>query len=329
MSENREPRDWLVYSTPRLKPQGKPGGGKTFDPNKTYRRPEFYPTSSPYLWKNIGRKDRIWMLGCPRIAGRTLAPGIDGVIVVKQGHEVSKRKMPHGPASPVSGRKYWFEAGAGSRWFPWADASALIPACDLERADGSYRRLPGKPARNGENGKGWWKTWGNLLRPGSKISRPAAEMIEQHVASLTGQSVFISYAWSDGALLASRLAEIFSEKEHAVWLDRFSAPRQMAFGMVEVKSRALGPFLTMALKQCDAFAQIGTAGARRVATAQQKASWCLHELEQARRKELPGAGIELEFDQVSARWPIADDEEQRLNDLAEQVLSELRRSAGS
>lgn len=317
-----ERRDWLVYVTPKFNPNTKKSAA-SFDPRETYASPQFYPTSSSYLWNHIKPGDRVWMLGCPRIAGRTLAPGIDGILVVKKAHEAARTPAPLGPASIVSDRRYWFEAGPGSAWFPWAAASDLLPTCPLVRKDGSHRFLPGRPPEGGENGRGWWNRWGNLLRPGSAISASAAHKIEAHVKVLKNRSVFISYAWADGALLAARLAEILSDKGYAVWLDRFSAPRQMAFGLATVRSEALGPFLAMALDSCGGFAQIRTEGARRKARDGSPASWCLHEREEARSRDLPGADITVDFGNGLKQGPVTADQEKALLVLTDLVLGEM------
>ncbi len=319
MSENR---DWLVYVTPRFSPSKK-SGTASFDPRKTYAAPEFYPTSAPYLWKQIKPGDRVWMLGCPRIAGRTLAPGIDGVLVVKDVHETAHTPAPLGPASIVSDRRYWFEAGPGSAWFPWMEASDLLSECPLVLKDGSQRFLPGRPPEGGEHGKGWWNRWGNLLRPGSAISPGAAQKLETHVETLKDRSVFISYAWADGAPLAARLAEILSGRGYAVWLDRFSAPRQMAYGLATVQLETLGPFLTMALDNCTGFAQICTEGARRPARGNIPASWCLHERDEARRRGLAGADIEINFGKGGQRGPVTPGLDEALQKLAGLVLREM------
>ena len=98
----RDPVDWLVYVTPKLaRPSDKEL--RMFDPLEGYTYPRFYPTSAKYLWKHLEPRDRLWMLGVLRIAGETLAPAIEGLMVVKNKWKTAERRPPAGPGSLMGG----------------------------------------------------------------------------------------------------------------------------------------------------------------------------------------------------------------------------------
>ena len=118
-------------------------------------------------------------------------------------------------------------------------------------------------------------------------------MLLQHVSGLNQRSVFISYSWTDGAKLAAALAQQLSERGYSVWLDRFSAPRQLSLGLARANRDSLGPFLSAALLNCAAFVQIRTPGILRREQETPATGWCSLELKVARENGKPGSGIDL------------------------------------
>lgn len=185
----------------------------SFNPLRASDRPAFYPTSSRYLWNEVRKDDTIWMIGVTRIGGRLLPPALDGKLVVGNCWRTSEKKMPAGPGSQVSDRSFWFEPGEGSTWYPWLDAADQISKLDLRLKDGAPRRLPQREDGNAD-GCEWWRTWGNLIRAGSKLSDKSGTVLQAHADRALSRTVFISYAWRDGARLAARLAEIFPARRY-------------------------------------------------------------------------------------------------------------------
>lgn len=261
------------------------------------------------------------MIGIPRISSKMLPPAIDGVIVVSGKHRTAKIPPPAGPASPVANREYWFEAGPGSAWYPWADATYPVARSALVRKDGTSWRLPFDGSL--PEGRESWREWGNLIRPGTKMSAKAGRALRTHTDELRSRAVFISYSWSDGAVLAARFAEILSKRGHSAWIDRFSAPRQLAFGLARASEGALGPFLSMALERCRAFAQIRTPDVIEGEKREGMLSWCRYERCEARRHAKPGAEVEIDMPRGVRRGPVDKNDEKHLAELADRVLGEI------
>ncbi len=177
--------------------------------------PSFHATSREGVRGHDYEKGNvIWLVSMLSGGSVHMPPAIDARI------QVASKQIVEPATGASSGKRgegrYQFIADpAGSRFFPWADASALV-------AEAFVNNPTAAP----------WKDNPQALRTPRLLKADLAGSVEAHASSLGSRpTVFLSYAWREATPLAATLVRALSPRV-GIWWDRWS----MARSVVELRS---------------------------------------------------------------------------------------------
>jgi len=176
------------------------------------------------LGSKVRPGDHVWLFSQLRAPWGDLPPSLDGVV--------------HVGRISVSNANRYFWASRQSRWFPLADASALLSSPGL--LAGKHEHVPALGTSHTHVGQAL-----RLMRRVTDVSAVEAHARRILVLPLT----FISYRLIDGTEAAFRLARLELAKDRAVFWDRWSLPRRLAERREFTSSAALNSAIRRALDQ--------------------------------------------------------------------------------
>jgi hypothetical protein len=178
--------------------------------------PSFHATSREGVRGHDYEKgDVIWLVSMLSGGSVHMPPAIDARIEVA-GKQTVEPATGASSGKRGEGRYRFIADPAGARFFPWADASALV-------AEAFANNPTAAP----------WKDNPQALRTPRLLKADLAESVEAHASSLGSRpTAFLSYAWRESTPLAAALVRTLSPLGVGIWWDRWS----MARSVVELRS---------------------------------------------------------------------------------------------
>jgi hypothetical protein len=190
-----------------------------------YLQPAFHRTGmTTGIVKAVQPGDTIWLLGQLSTPWGPLGPSLDARIDVA--------------ACTLGAKESVFLAAKTSKWFPLAQASALIAQLQLLRRNGTTAPLRPNPAR----------PVGIYLQQMHQLANAEALCAWADAVDAQGYD-FVSYRHQDGTRAAyDRTAALLNQGKAVFW-DRWSLPRQLAERGQQVPETELKNHLTRLISQ--------------------------------------------------------------------------------